>query len=209
MSSAVLCVYVDSAADLPPTHSGDKPNAFAKVCVSNSERLTSVKKGTDTPVLEQGFTLLVTNPEQDCLKIHILGQTSSKKDGETLGEFAYSLGNLLSQNDLRNALQAFPLQRSGTTSEVKLSMTLKILKQSGTQSLPAISTAYLARNPRLQSQPSQDSSSTEKGIVEERISLKSTRQLCADSSMGLGSIKLTLNYSSRCHVLTVTVHKIM
>lgn len=205
----MLCVYVDSASDLPLTHSDDKPNTFAKVCVSNSERLTSVKKGTDTPVWEQGFTFLVTNPEQDCLKIHIIRQTSSKKEGETLGQFIYNTSSLLSQTELSNVLQAFPLQKSGTTSKVKLSMALRILKQSGTQSLPPIFAARLVRTSSLHSQPSQDSSSSEKGIVEERVSLKSTRQLSADSSMGLGSIKLTLSYSSRSHVLTVTVHKIM
>lgn len=209
MSSAVLCVYVDSASDLPLMHSGDKPNAFAKLGVSHSERLTSVKKGSDSPVWEQGFTFLIENPEQDCLKIQIVGQTSSKKDGESLGEFTYSLNSLLRQTDLRNVLQAFQLQKSGTNSTVKLSMALKILKQSGTQSLPIISPSCLSRTSSLQSQPSLESSSSEKGTGDERVSLRSIRQLSADSSMGLGSIKLTLNYSSICHILTVTVHKVM
>ncbi|XP_037044351.1 extended synaptotagmin-2-like isoform X2 [Bradysia coprophila] len=209
LSSAALCVYVDSAIDLPHIHSDDKPNAFAKVCVSNQERLTSVKKWTDTPIWEQGFTFLVANPELDCVKIRIIGQTSNKKDGETIGQFIHSISDLLLQTDLRIALQEFPLQKSGTTSKVKLSMTLKILKQSGTQSLPPMFAAHRARTPSIQAQSSHDSSSSEEKIVEERVLLKSMRQLSADNSMGLGSIKLTLYYSSKYHILNVTVHKVI
>lgn len=207
MSSAVLCVYLDSASDLPQIHPEDKPDPFAKVTVSNTERLTSVKKETDTPIWEQGFTFLVANPEHDTLKIQIIGQTSSKKSGESLGQFLFNISNLLTQNDLRNVLQAFQLQKSGTTSKLKLSMALKILRRSGTQSLQPI---RFDQTSSLQKQPSQTESSTsEEESIKEKITLKNIRQLSADTSMGLGSIKLTLHYSAKTHVLRVTVHKIM
>lgn len=207
MSSAVLCVYLDSASDLPQIHADDKPDPFAKLTVSNTERLTSVKKETDTPVWEQGFTFLVANPEHDTLQIQIIGQTSSKKCGESLGQFVYNISNLLTQNDLKHVLQAFQLRKSGTSSKVKLSMALKILRRFGTQSLQPIS---FDQTSKLQKELSQaESSTSDEEMVKEKSTHKYVRQLSAETSRGLGSINLTLRYSSKHHVLSVTVHKIM
>lgn len=207
MSSAVLCVYLDSASDLPQIHPDHKPDPFAKLTVSNTERLTSVKKGTDTPVWEQGFTFLVANPEHDTVQIQIIGQTSSKKSGENIGQFVYNISNLLTQNDLKHVLQSFQLRKSGTSSQVKLSMALKILRRSGTQSLQPI---IFHQTSKIQKQLSlAESTTSEEDIPKERSPLKCVRQLSAETSRGLGSINITLFYSSKYHVLSVTVHKIM
>lgn len=207
MSAAVLCVYIDSATDLPRLNPEERPDPFARLTVSNTELHTSVKKETDAPVWEQGFTFLVTNPEHDTLHLQIIGQTSSKKSGEILGQFSYNICNLLMQNDLKNVLQAFQLKKSGTTSKVKLSMVLKILRRCGTKTLEPI---RFTQSPTLQRQPSHTESSTsEEDAAKEKLLAPSKRQLSADTAMGLGSIKLTLHYSTKNHVLSVTIHKIM
>lgn len=207
MSSAVLCVYLDSASDLPQIHPDHKPDPFAKLTVANTERLTSVKKDTDTPVWEQGFTFLVVNPEHDTIQIQIIGQTSSKKCGENIGHFVYNISNLLTQNDLKFVLQAFQLRKSGTSSKVKLSMALKILRRSGTQSLQPINFHHISK---MHKQPSlAESTTSEEDMPKEKSTRKCVRQLSAETSRGLGSINITLCYSSTYHVLSVTVHKIM
>lgn len=202
MSSAILCVYVDSATDLPHIHPEDKPDPFVRLTVAKTELLTSVKKETDTPIWEQAFTFLVTNPENDTLKLEIIGQTSSKRHGDSLGQLIINISNLLAQNDLQNVLQAF---QSGTTTKIKLSMALKILRRAATESLPQIRIAKT-----IEKQSSSESSSTsEVEISKEKIKLQHIRQMSADASMGIGSIKLSLHYSAKYHILKVTVHKIM
>lgn len=203
----MLCLYIDSATDLPQIDPDDKPDPFAKVMVSNTERFTSVQKETDNPVWEQAFTLLVANPEHDTLQIQIIGQKSSKRSGDNLGQFTYNLSNLLIQNDLKNVLQEFELKKSGARSKVRLSMALKILRRFGTQTLRPL---HFEKSLKLQKQPSQTESLTsEEEAVKERPTLKNFRQLSFETSRGLGRIKLGFCYNSRHHVLSVIVHKIM
>ncbi len=208
-SSAVLCVYIDSACDLPRLQPDIEPDPFATLTVCNTERFTSVKRETDTPIWEQGFTFLVKNPEHDTIQIQIIGQTHSKRSGECLGQLMYNLSDLLTQNDLKNVLQAFQLKGPGTKSTVKLSMALKILKRSGTSTLEPIRFVNKTKS-KLQSQPSQSESCTsEEDVARDKVLTRNKRQLGADSAMGLGSIKLTLHYSAKTRVLSVTIHKIM
>lgn len=175
----------------------------------NTERLTSVKRETETPVWEQGFTFFVTNPELDTLDIQIIGQTHSKRCGECLGQFIYNLRDLLAQNDLKNVLQAFQLKGPATKSKVQLSMALKILKSSGTKPLEPIRLVKKIKSSKLNSQPSQSESwtSDEDVVRDGKVLARSMRQLSADTAMG--SIKLTLHYSVKNRILSVTIHKIV
>lgn len=208
-SSAVLCVYIDSASDLPRLQPDTEPDPFAILTVCNTERFTSVKRETDAPVWEQGFTFLVTNPELDTLHVQIIGQKHSKRSGECLGQLIYNLSDLLTQNDLKNVLQTFQLKGPSTKSKVKLSMTLKVLKRSGTNTLEPIHFANKIKS-KLLSQPSQSESCTsEEDAASNKVLTRSKRQLSADTARGLGSIKLTLRYSAKNRVLSVTIHKIV
>lgn len=206
-----------------------------------------MKKQTEAPVWEQGFTFLVTNPELDTLHVQVIGQTHAKRSGECLGQFIYNLSDLLTQNDLQNVPQTFQLKGSGTKSKIKLSMALKILKRPGTKTLEPIRFAS-----KMKSKRHSQSSLPETGkspdnvvrvtvhpitsIVKELIVCclfhsisahfnnfrpshtsdrqvtgleRRHRQLSTDATMGLGSIKLTLHYSMKNRVLSVTIHKIV
>lgn len=207
LSSAVLTVYIDSASDLPQIHSDEQPDPFAVLTIGNTVRFTSVKKETDAPVWEQSFTFLISNPEHDTLNIKICAQTSSKRHGESIGEFTYNIRDLLTQTNMASVLQSFQLKKSATTSTVSLSMALKVLKPIG-KSLPAI---QLTRTTSLQRQKTIDSSSSSASDADDNQSriFRQQQQLSLDASMGLGSINLSLQYNSKQRVLTVTIHKIM
>lgn len=206
MSSAVLTVYLDSATDLPQIRTDEQPDPFAILSIGNTERFTSVKKETDAPVWEQSFTFLVPNPEHDTLNIKICAQTSSKKHGESIGEFAYNIRDLLTQTDMASVLQSFQLKKSAVTSSVNLSMALKIMKRKGNV-LPPIK---LTRTTSLQRQrPLTRESSSSTSEADDNNHSRIRHQMSADACMGLGSINLSLHYSSKQRVLSVTIHKIM
>lgn len=125
MSTAVLCVYIDSAMDLPQARVQSKPDPFVTLSVGKFVERTSTLKRTDVPVWEQGFTFLVANPENDTLKLNIVDHKTDKD----LGEFSYTLNSLLSKTNLELVSQPFQLQKSGPTSKITLSLKLKILKK--------------------------------------------------------------------------------
>lgn len=205
MSSAILSVYLDSATDLPQLHADEQPDPFAILTVGNTVRFTSVKKETDAPVWEQSFTFLLPNPEHDTLNVKICAQTSSKKNGECIGQFIYNLRDLLNQTNMSCALQSFQLKKSATTSTINLSMALKILKRSG-KSLPAIDLARTS-SPQRQKSQSRDRSPSTSEASDSQSPLM--HQLSTDASMCLGSINLTLHYNSKQRILSVTIHKVM
>lgn len=61
ISTALLCVYLDSASDLPQIRPPDNPDAFARLTIGNDERYTSIKKETDAPAWETPFNFLSNN----------------------------------------------------------------------------------------------------------------------------------------------------
>lgn len=125
MSSAILSVYLDSASDLPQARPQSKPDPYAVLSVGKQSRQTGAIRRTDLPVWEQGFSFLVSNPENDTLQLRVVDQKTDKD----LGQFTYALSALLAKPDLQIVSQPFQLQKSGATSKVTLSLALKILKR--------------------------------------------------------------------------------
>lgn len=129
MSTAVLCVYLDSALDLPQMRAQSKPDPFAVLTVGKSSRQTGAIRRTDAPVWEQGFTFLVQNPENDSLQLKLIDQKTEKE----LGQLSYTLRHLLEKQHMEVVAQPFQLQRSGPTAKVLMSLTLKVLRPAGRQ----------------------------------------------------------------------------
>jgi Ca2+-dependent lipid-binding protein len=48
-----------------------KPDAFAQLSVGKQQEVTNVQMRASDPVWEQGFTILVNNPESDSLFIKV------------------------------------------------------------------------------------------------------------------------------------------
>lgn len=129
MSTAVLCVYLDSALDLPQMRAQSKPDPFAVLTVGKGTRQTGAIRRTDAPVWEQGFTFLVQNPENDSLQLKLIDQKTEKE----LGQLNYTLRQLLEKQDMELVAQPFQLQRSGPTATVLMSLTLKLLRPASRQ----------------------------------------------------------------------------
>lgn len=134
MSSAILIVYLDSAIDLPQARVQSKPDPYVILSVGKHNKQTSALKRTDAPVWEQGFTFLVANPANDTLQLRIVDQKTDKE----LGQFSYVMSALLNKPNMQLVSQPFQLQKSGPTSEVTISLAMKILKKSANQSTESI-----------------------------------------------------------------------
>lgn len=134
MSSAILSVYLDSASDLPQGRVQSKPDPYVVLSVGKQNHQTAAFKRTDVPVFEQGFTFLVSNPENDAFQLRVVDQKTDKE----LGQLTYALNALLTKNDLQVVSQPFQLQKAGPTSKVIMSMALKILKRSSARSTESI-----------------------------------------------------------------------
>lgn len=128
MSTAILCVYLDSAGDLPQVRAQSKPDPFATLTLGKHSEQTSAVRRTDAPVWEQGFTFLVSNPENDTLQLKLTDQKTEKD----LGVFTYVLRTLLESPGMEIVAQPFQLQKSGPTSKITMSLTLKVLKRAPT-----------------------------------------------------------------------------
>lgn len=128
MSSAILCVYLDSASDLPQVRAQSKPDPFITLSLGKQSEQTSAVRRTDAPVWEQGFTFLVSNPENDALQLKLTDQKTEKD----LGTFTYVLRALLDKPGMEIVAQPFQLQKSGPTSKIIMSLALKVLKPAPT-----------------------------------------------------------------------------
>lgn len=128
--------------------------------VGKSNQQTSALKRTDAPVWEQGFTFLVSNPENDTLQIRLVDQKTEKD----LGQFTFILSTLLTKSDLQVVSQPFQLQKSGPTSKIIMSLALKILKRPGNQTIES-QTSVSSESPAIQRQASIASQSSQMEIA--------------------------------------------
>lgn len=141
MSTAVLCVYLDSANDLPQVRAQSKPDPFVSVSLGKQHHQTSAVRRTDAPVWEQGYTFLVSNPENDTLHLKLTDQKTEKD----LGTFSYVLRTLLDTPGMEIVAQPFQLQKSGPTSKITMSLALKVLSRVTTSTMePAVEAPLLA-----------------------------------------------------------------
>jgi len=118
LSSAVLLAYIDSCKQLPLTKSGmTKPDPVVQLSVSGRDpQETLACLYTRNPVYEQGFVLLVQNPDVDELHLKVY-DLKSKYD---LGFLRIALADLLRRNGMEYFKQPFKLKKSGIESNITL-----------------------------------------------------------------------------------------
>ncbi|XP_059621381.1 extended synaptotagmin-2 isoform X2 [Phlebotomus argentipes] len=124
MSTALLTIFIDSAKNLPQARPQSKPDPFLMVNVGKKQEQTAAQMRTDAPVWEQGFTFLVSNPENDSVQLRIMDQKTEKE----LGKLAYPLSSLLAKANMDVISEPFNLQKSGPIAKIILSMSLRILR---------------------------------------------------------------------------------
>ncbi|XP_015602160.1 extended synaptotagmin-2 isoform X2 [Cephus cinctus] len=124
LSSALLILYIDSAKNLPCLKGNKQPDVYLEASVSNrSKRTTTMLRSCD-PVWEQGFTFLVSNPENDTLQIKI----HDEKTSTIIGVMSFNLSLLLDKENLEIIQQPYTLQHASEEAKLVLSMALRILK---------------------------------------------------------------------------------
>ncbi|XP_068157205.1 extended synaptotagmin-2 isoform X3 [Drosophila tropicalis] len=124
MSSAVLSVFIDSARHLKQARSSSKPDPYLVCSLNKQKQQTAMIMRDDSPVWEQGFTFLVSNPDNESLNIKIYDQ----KTGNDIGQYTYTLSTLLKQFNMEVIQQPFQLQKSGPESRLYMSLSLRILQ---------------------------------------------------------------------------------
>ncbi|XP_044750795.1 extended synaptotagmin-2 [Coccinella septempunctata] len=127
VSTALLCVFVDSARNLPLARQSSQPDPYAVLRLGNSTKQTQIIMRNPEPVWEEGFVFRVQNPNNDILHLRIV----DKKTGHDIGSLEYSIKNLLNKDSMAVNKEPFRLQKSGTDSRIIWSLSLKILKLSG------------------------------------------------------------------------------
>ncbi|KAH8278506.1 hypothetical protein KR018_004322, partial [Drosophila ironensis] len=124
MSSAVLSVFIDSARHLKQARHNSKPDPYLVCSVNKQKQQTAMIMRDDSPVWEQGFTFLVSNPDNESLNIKIFDQKTEKD----IGQYTYPLVTLLKQFNMEVIQQPFQLQKSGPESKLYMSLSLRILQ---------------------------------------------------------------------------------
>nr|XP_023028101.1 extended synaptotagmin-2-like [Leptinotarsa decemlineata] len=226
ISTALLTIYLDTAQDLQKVKS-KKPDPYVVLTVGKVQQKSKVKKHTVDPVWEQGFSLLVANPDSDSLNLSIVDKNSDSK----LDQLVYSIKNLFDFPDLQISKEEFPLTNSG---KIILSLQLRILKheqfvcdesssdsdteefsrthsvRSSTMSHRSISSSSGNSPPPKSPQPIAEVSEVGEDTIKKSSS--TSQNLMRNPSFrvkpDLGQLELTLFYSAPRQKLIVTVHKI-
>ncbi|KAJ8964462.1 hypothetical protein NQ317_015307 [Molorchus minor] len=97
-----------------------KPDPYIILTVGKKQQKTKIKKHTIDPIWEEGFSLLVSNPENDSLIISILDKHTDVK----IDHLTYNIRNLFDKPGLQVSKEEFELSTSGT---IILSFQLRIL----------------------------------------------------------------------------------
>ncbi|XP_070693924.1 extended synaptotagmin-3 [Pempheris klunzingeri] len=142
LACAMLAVYLDSASNIPSSHSEITelqkhgrhakearltkrtacPNSFVELSIDDDVQKSKVVYASKDPVWEEGFTFFVHNIKTQQLSV----QVKEHEKKTQLGIFRLPLNRLLNTSDM--ALdQRFLLERSGANSQIKLKATLRIL----------------------------------------------------------------------------------
>lgn len=80
---------------------------------------------TDSPVWEQGYTFLVSNPENDTLQLKVMDQKTQTE----IGRHTYIIAHLMEKKNMEIVTQPFALQKSGPESKLIMSLSLRVLKK--------------------------------------------------------------------------------
>ncbi|XP_072389064.1 extended synaptotagmin-2 isoform X2 [Diabrotica undecimpunctata] len=125
LHTALVTLFLDSCKNLPQARMSTKPDPYAIVRIGNDSQQTKVLMRTVHPVWEQGFTFLVTNPENDTLFLSIMDHKTSSE----IGQLHFKIKTLATKPNMVMSKEPFSLIRSGPESKVIWSMHLRILKQ--------------------------------------------------------------------------------
>ncbi|XP_054831941.1 extended synaptotagmin-1 isoform X1 [Eublepharis macularius] len=204
LSSALLSVFLDRAAELPLKKGSKPPNPYVSLSVRGTSYKTKVASQTADPVWDESFSFLIKRPHAESLELQV------KDDGHVVGMLSLPLSQLLVAEGLFLD-RWFPLSNSGPGSQILMRVQLGLLisHHSGVE---ALNNAAAEEN----GESSQKGSETELCIREDGDS-GSTQELRqrmphAHSSNSeltdspLGQLRLTVWYHVDARKLVAIVH---
>uniref|UniRef100_A0ACB8ELD6 Extended synaptotagmin-1 n=1 Tax=Sphaerodactylus townsendi TaxID=933632 RepID=A0ACB8ELD6_9SAUR len=130
LSSALLSVFLDRAAELPMRKGSKPPNPYVSLSVRGTSYKTKVASQTADPIWDEGFSFLIKKPHSESLELQV------KDDGHVVGMMSLPLSQLLAAEGL--VLDRwFPLGNSGPGSQILLRAQLGLLisQHSGVEAL--------------------------------------------------------------------------
>lgn len=224
--TALLTIYIDSAVNLPKVKSYRKPDPYMILTVGKNQTKSRTKKHTCDPTWEQGFYLLVRDPENDSLIVSIKDKHS---DGN-LDQMVYAIRELLDKPLLQISKQEIPLQQN-PASKITISLQLRILRndqfewedsdsdsgedspRTSKRSSIKIATEKNANEAKEELPKPSKNSAIEETIEKLNKSEVATSPKHRLSNVStrlekLGMIELSLSYSELRQKLLVTVHKV-
>ncbi|XP_075708253.1 extended synaptotagmin-1 [Rhinoderma darwinii] len=120
-STALLCVFLERASDLPVKKGVKLPTASAQITVRKNTYKTKVTSKSSDPVWDESCAFLVKNPKNETLQLQV--QDESNK---TLGSLTMPLSDVLTAESM--TLDGwFPLSSPGANSEVLMRFKMRIL----------------------------------------------------------------------------------
>ncbi|XP_030410600.1 extended synaptotagmin-1 isoform X1 [Gopherus evgoodei] len=149
LSSALLSVFLDRAADLPLRKGSKPPCPYVSLSVRNVSYKSKTATSTSEPIWDEGFSFLVKRPHVESLELQV-----KDEGGQGLGSLSLPLTQLLAAETL-TLDRWFPLSRAGPGSQVLLRVQLGILvsQHSGAEPRSAPSAGEEAESPPGGSEP--------------------------------------------------------
>ncbi|XP_032938995.1 receptor tyrosine-protein kinase erbB-3 [Catharus ustulatus] len=95
LSAALLCVFLDRAADLPLRKGSKPPAAFASLAVRDASCRSRTCPPSTDPVWDEGFCFLIREPRSESLQLQV-----KDEGGQALGSLSLPLAQLLAREGL-------------------------------------------------------------------------------------------------------------
>ncbi|KAH1015217.1 hypothetical protein HUJ05_012984 [Dendroctonus ponderosae] len=225
LHAGLLTLYVDSAINLPKIKFYKKPDPYIILTVGDNQTKSRRRRHTCDPTWEQGFYLLVKNPETDSLIITVM----DKHSDSTLDKMVYNIKDLCDKPSMQISKEKFQLQLN-SESKLTLSMQLRIMQNALFEATESDSDSDLDDCPSTVSRRKSFNKAPKEIVHIEPLSSATSnsdqieafqKSEVAASNASLiqkstfvqrpeerGRIELTLDYSGTRQKLLVTVHRI-
>ncbi|XP_074835860.1 extended synaptotagmin-1 isoform X2 [Carettochelys insculpta] len=207
LSSALLSVFLDRAADLPLLKGSKAPSPYISLSVRDVSYKSQISTRTAEPIWDEGFSFLIRRPHAESLELQV-----KDEGGQDLGALSLPLHQLLVAEAL-TLDRWFPLSRSGPGSQVLLRAQLRILvsQHSGVEARSAPAAAEEAESalggPELELYAVEDGDLRGAGPTQElRQRLTHADSNSEVGEAPLGQVQLTAWYHTDERKLVVVVH---
>ncbi|XP_067385958.1 extended synaptotagmin-1 [Emydura macquarii macquarii] len=149
LSSALLSVFLDRAADLPLRKGSKPPSPYVSLSVRDVSYKSKTSPPTSEPIWDEGFSFLIKRPHVESLELKV-----KDEGGQGLGSLSLPLTQLLEAEAL-TLDRWFPLAGSSSGSQVLLRAQLGILvsQHSGVEAHSAPPASEEAERPPGGSEP--------------------------------------------------------